>query len=198
MSFYENAKKLSPIVKFIFNLRVEGAENLPSQGAVVLCCNHLANIDPVLLGSVIGRSLNFMAKAELFKVPLLKGLIKALGAFPVNRGAGDNAAINTAIAILERGDVLAMFPEGHRNKVGGEPKQFKKGAALVSFRTGAVVVPAAIVCKGKVRVFNRKLIRVGRPMTHEELGFTDGSPENLREVSAKIRRAVAELIQAKG
>jgi 1-acyl-sn-glycerol-3-phosphate acyltransferase len=197
MSLYNNVKKLSSLIKFLFRLRCEGIENMPAQGPVILCCNHNANIDPVLLGAVLNRKLNFMAKYELFKIPLFRTFMKALGAFPVHRGTGDKDAIKMSYKLLAEGSVLGMFPEGTRNRKGGPPMRFKSGAALFAFKTGAAIVPAAIICKGRMRFYKPMLIRIGKPLDAAALGLTDGSPENLRDVSERVRLAVASLIEGK-
>jgi 1-acyl-sn-glycerol-3-phosphate acyltransferase len=197
MSFYRLAKKLSPIISFIFRIRCEGRENMPEHGPVIVCSNHRSNIDPVLMGAVLDRNLYYMAKIELFKIPLVRLLLKSLGAFPVRRGIGDKEAIRKAVSILEAGNVLAMFPEGHRQKEDAEPRQFKSGAAQFACRTGAAILPAAIICKGRVRFYRQKIIRFGRPLSPAQLGFTDGSPENLRAVSEKLRLTVTELLEAR-
>lgn len=194
MSFFSQARKLSRFLRRLMNIRFEGRENLPAQGPVILCSNHRSNFDPVLLGTVLQRDLFFMAKASLFRVPLLNVLIRALGAFPVERGAGDFRAVGRAIDIVRSGHVLAMFPEGHRLKSGGEPQRFHSGAALIAARTGAPLVPAAVICRGRVRFFKRKLVRVGRPIPVSELGLADTSRESLRKASEKLRQAVIDLM----
>lgn len=194
MSFFSQAQKLSGFLRWILRVRFEGRDNLPPRGPVILCSNHRSNFDPVLLSVVVRRDLFFMAKASLFRVPLLNVLIRSLGAFPVERGIGDLRAVKRAIDIVRRGNVLAMFPEGHRLQGGGTPRRFSSGAALVASRTGATVVPAAIICHGRVRFFKRKLVRIGRPLTIAELGLEDGSRESLQQASEKIRSAVIALL----
>lgn len=196
MSFYSGCRFIfSPVLRLIFGIKREGKANMPSQGAVIVCSNHRSNYDPVILGASIRRDLNFMAKAELFKNPLFSLLITSLGAFPVRRGQGDLGAINKAVSILNSGSVLLMFPEGHRQKAGGEPKRFESGAARCAFKTHAVIVPAAIVTKGVVSPFKRNVVRIGKPLCYEELGFSDGGRENLRDVSLMLHDKVAELIR---
>lgn len=195
MSFYDHARKLSRPIRLLFRIRFEGRENLPATGPVILCSNHRSNLDPVLLGAVLNRNLFFMAKAVLFKVPLLNILIRALGAFPVKRGAGDREAIRRAMEIVKHGDVLAMFPEGHRLKKGGELQRFQSGAVRIAGHTGAVILPAAIICKGRVSPFNRKLIRIGKPVTVEELGYADGGTENTRTACENLRGIVTALLE---
>ena len=197
MSFYTKAQIFSPQLRGLFRVRCEGGENMPAEGRLILCSNHRSNVDPVLLGASLGRPLFFMAKASLFKIPLFNKLIVTLGAFPVRRGAGDREAIRRAESIVTEGRVLAMFPEGHRLRKGGEPLRFQSGAARIAVRTGAKILPAAIICKGRVWPHKRKLIRVGKPLTVEELGYTDGSSENLRQMSENLRLIVSGLLKGK-
>lgn len=195
MSFYNGVRVvMSPIFRLIFCIKRTGHHNLPSQGPVILCSNHRSNYDPVILGASLGRDLKFMAKAELFKNPVLRFIIKLFGAFPVKRGKGDFEALKRAISILNEGNVLAMFPEGTRLKAGGTPLRFKSGAALFAYQTHAPIVPVAIVTKGSVRPFKRIEVRVGKPLSYEELGFTDGSSENIRKVSGFLHDQVESLI----
>ena len=168
---------------------------MPVSGPVIVCSNHRSNYDPVILGASLSRDLNFMAKAELFKIPLFKGLITAFGAFPVQRGKGDAEASRTAVHILEEGNVLAMFPEGHRQKSGSGLQRFQKGTARFAYKAHAPVLPVAIVTKGRVRPFKRNALRVGTMIPYEELGFTDGSAENLASVSTFIRSRVEALLK---
>lgn len=195
MSFYQNAKKLTSFLAFIFHVRGEGAGNLPESGPVILCSNHRSNTDPILLGIVLPRSLFFMAKQELFRIPLLRNLITALGAFPVRRGMGDKAAIKTSYKILKEGKVLAMFPEGHRQKEEGPPKTFMQGVVKFAAHSGAPLLPAAILCRGRMAFYKRKVIRFGQLVTPEQIGYTDGSAENVKLVSENLRKIIADLME---
>lgn len=198
MSFYGFARThFSRPLRWMFRIRYEGSENMPVSGPVILCSNHRSDIDPVLLGVVLPRNLFFMAKASLFKIPLFSRLIRSLGAFPVRRGAGDREAIRRALEIVQNGDVLAMFPEGHRRKAGGELLRFQSGAARIAAQTGAVILPAAILCKGRVWPHKPKLIRIGKPLTPEQLGLDAGGAEAMRQASERIREAVTALMEEK-
>lgn len=196
MTFFTFARLIfgAPL-RLIFGIKRYHVKNMPKSGPVILCSNHRSNYDPVILGAALNRDLRFMAKSELFSNPFLGALIKALGAFPVRRGKNDSDAMKKAVEILETKSVLTMFPEGTRNKDGGEPLRFKSGAALLAYKTHAPVVPAAIVTRGRVRPFKRNVVVIGKPISYEELGFTDGSMENLREVSGYIHDKVYELIK---
>jgi 1-acyl-sn-glycerol-3-phosphate acyltransferase len=195
MRLYRVLKFLfSPILRVIFRVKSTGAENIPKTGPVILCSNHKSNFDPIIYGLVVDRTMNFMAKAELFKIPGLNLLVKSLGAFPVHRGLGDREALRLANEVLEKGNVLSLFPEGHRLKKGEVPQRFKSGAARFAFQNKAPIVPMALVSKGKVRLFKQTIVKVGKPITFEELGFTDGNDSELKRVSEEIRTRVMELM----
>lgn len=133
----------APIKRF-FHARWYGAEHVPERGAVVLACNHLSNLDPVLLGAACPREISYLAKIELFRVPIIGSLIRRYGAIPLRRGAADPEALRLARRVLESGCVLALFPEGTRSR-DGVLKPFRFGAARLALRHGAALVPAAIV-----------------------------------------------------
>src|SRR5680860_1127207 len=115
---------IPPVVKTIFRMRITGLENLPKDGPIVLASNHVTNADPVFVGAACPRMVHFMAKAEIWKVPLLGRLVSRVGAFPVRRGGADREAVRTALRILKGGAVMGMFPEGRRQKLGklGQPQ----------------------------------------------------------------------------
>lgn len=198
MSFYKSAKIiLSPLIKLIFGVKTQGIENVPKDIPIIICSNHRSNYDPVILGVALPCELKYMAKAELFRVPFLSGLIKLLGAFPVKRGKNDTQAIKKAIELIKNGGVLAMFPEGHRQKQGDTLQRFHSGAALIAHKAHAAIIPVAIVTKGPVRPFKRNTVRIGKPLLYNELGFTDGGADNLRDVSSVLRSRVEVLINEK-
>ena len=126
-----------------YDLHIEGRENIPKGRAFVYASNHRSYADPVLV-SISGRGrFSFMAKSELFEKPLFAWLIRALGAFPVERGKGDTAAIDRAVANVQHGTNLLIFPEGTRSK-DGRVGRGKTGVALIAARAGADVVPVGI------------------------------------------------------
>lgn len=195
MSFYSIARVIvTPLIRLIYGIKIEGKENLLQKGSLIVCSNHRSNSDPVILGSTLPYELKFMAKAELFKIPFLRGLIRLLGAFPVNRGKNDTEAINFAVRLLKNNKVLAMFPEGTRQKNGNTPLRFKSGVSLFAYKTHATVLPVAIATEGKVRPFKRNIVRIGKPISYEDLGFTDGNAENLRNASTLLHDRIASLI----
>lgn len=195
MSFYSVARAIvTPLFRLLYGMKIEGKENIPQKGPIIVCSNHRTNSDPVILGATLPYELKFMAKAELFKIPFLSGLIRLLGAFPVNRGKNDTAAVKLAVRLLKSGKVLAMFPEGTRQKNGSVPLRFKSGVSLFAYKTHATVLPIAISTEGKVRPFKRNIVRIGKPLSYEELGFENGSTENLRKASTLLHDRIANLI----
>lgn len=185
---------LLPIFKVLYRYKVVNKEAIPNDGkGYLLACNHLSYSDPVLLGLAQKRDLFFMAKIELFKNKFFGGLIKRLGAFPVERGAGDGKAINTGEEILNNGDMLTIFIEGGRSKT-GELMRPRSGAALVALQTGASVIPACITVVGNPkRTFAKRVIHFGEPMTTEELGLTTGDRKELKIAGERMMAKIKEF-----
>lgn len=157
---YEVVRRLAGIAfPFLFKLRVEGLENVPHTGAAMLASNHAAWIDIPLLAYPVPRATHYMAKIELFQTALLGGIIGMMGAFPVRRGEGDRESLRTAERLLGQGELIAIFPEGHRSESGlirGLP-----GAALIALRANVPVVPVAII--NSRAVFQKGHIVIRRP-----------------------------------
>lgn len=141
--------------------KVEGLEKVPMYDGIIVASNHLSNLDPPLIGICLPRYIRFMAKIELFRVPILGHLFRALGAFPIHRGKVDKQAIRTAIDVVRTGGCLVMFPEGHRSKT-GELGPFAPGVAVIARKSGGYIVPAAIC--GPYRLFRSITVRFGEPV----------------------------------
>lgn len=135
---------LTALFRLIMDLKVEGIENFPMDGAVIVAANHVTNFDVFPLQIAIPRPLFFMAKAELFRNPLLDVLFRNLGAFPVYRGQRDEWAMHHARRVLEEKAVLGMFPEGKRSK-GRGLSVGKTGAARLAIEMKVPIVPVAII-----------------------------------------------------
>ncbi|KEO83664.1 lysophospholipid acyltransferase family protein [Tumebacillus flagellatus] len=170
-----------------------GQENIPKSGGVMLCSNHISNWDPILLGCGMERQVHFMAKAELFKIPVVKNLITAWGAFPVNRGAGDRQSLRTALKVLEDGKCMGLFPEGHRSKT-GELGEGQTGVAFFAMRSDCAVVPIAIV--GSYKLFRKIRIVYGKPLDLSKYREGKSSKETLALVTQDIMNAIDELRKA--
>ena len=133
-----------PIFRCLFRGQAIGISNLPKTGGVVVVSNHGSHLDPPILGHALGRPVAFMAKAELFRVPILSFIISACGAYPVKRGAGDREALRTASNRLNEGWATGVFLDGTRQE-NGRVNDPKAGAALLAGRTGCPILPVAIV-----------------------------------------------------
>ena len=133
-----------PIFRFLFRGQTIGISNLPKTGGIVVVSNHGSHLDPPILGHALGRPVAFMAKSELFKVPILSFIISACGAYPVKRGAGDREALRTASNRLIEGWATGVFLDGSRQE-NGRVNYPKAGAALLAARTGSSILPVAIV-----------------------------------------------------
>lgn len=179
----------------IFRWRVEGVENIPQTGGVLLVANHASYLDPPLLGSAASRPVHFMAKAELFKIPVLSWALPRVKAFPVRRGAADRSAIRTSIELLRQGEVVGIFPEGTRTPT-GQLLPPQRGAGLIAVRAGVPVVPVGLVGtfrpfgfrKGLPRI-NRLVVRFGKPIDVSE--YVSG--ESKDAVDGINRRMMQEI-----
>ena len=160
---------LQPFAHLYWRLSRIGREHIPADGPVIFVCNHRSFIDPFIVGLCSRRPIYYVAKEEIFHIPFGGWLISALGAFPVRRGAADADMIETAKAILERGDAVLMFPEGTRTRPGalGKPK---RGVGRLALETGATVVPVAMIGTEAIRkgwrIRPHKIrVRIGAPLT---------------------------------
>ncbi len=178
----------------VYRLKVEGRENIPKEGPVLLCSNHVAMKDPVILGLAQHRQVFYMAKEELFRNRFVGTVLRGLGAFPVKRGTGGADALADAYALLEENAVVGVFIEGHRSKT-GELQKPKTGAALLHYRTKAAVVPVCITAEdGKLpKPFHKTVIRFGKPISSEMLHIPDDSSMQLRKASRIIMGEIAAL-----
>jgi 1-acyl-sn-glycerol-3-phosphate acyltransferase len=160
---------LQPFFHLYFRLSRLGREHVPASGPVIIAANHRSFLDPFVIGVMARRPMYYVAKKELFRQRVVGWFLNALGAFPIDRGAADADAMATARAILERGDIVLIFPEGTRQRPGGLGTP-KRGVARLALETGAPVVPIAVIGTEDVRrgwrVRPRKVrIRAGRPIT---------------------------------
>jgi 1-acyl-sn-glycerol-3-phosphate acyltransferase len=162
--------RLTFVPFFLVYLRMAriGREHLPRTGPLLLASNHRSFLDPFLIGTLVRRPVYYMAKRELFENRLVAWLLSRLGAFPVDRGAGDAEAMETARRILERGDCVVVFPEGTRVRQGalGTPR---RGVGRLALQTGTPVAPVAVSGTDQVRrgwrIRPRKVrLRAGAPM----------------------------------
>ncbi len=188
-------------VRPFFPVRAEGRQHLPKAGGFVLASNHVRAIDPlyILLGYGYRKKMLVMGKAELFgKNPVMDFLWNCFGGFPVERGAGNRDVLNAAIAEVQGGRGMLIFPEGTRSKDGNLGK-LKSGAFVTAGAAGVPLVACHIhYAAGKPKLFRRITVVFGPPVHIEELGLTEGyGPRQLREAKhlfAKKMTALGEVV----
>ncbi|HEX5308799.1 MAG TPA: lysophospholipid acyltransferase family protein [Solirubrobacteraceae bacterium] len=141
---------LVPFFRLYFRLEGVGAEHVPCDGPAILAANHRSFLDPFVIGVLARRPVYYMAKRELFEHPLQAWLLSSLGAFPVDRGTGDEQAMKTALALLHRGECVVIFPEGTRIRRGPLAAP-RRGVGRLALQSGARVVPIAVIGTDQVR-----------------------------------------------
>lgn len=178
------------LMKILFRYRVSGQEHIPQQGPAILCPNHISNLDPPLVGCTATRVVHFMAKEELFRFPPLGWLIKHLHAFPVNRQGGGTKALKQSLKVLKENGILGIFPEGTRSKT-GELTKARNGAALLSVKTGAPIIPTAII--GPYRLFRPVHIVFGKPIVPDD--FKNASSNQVSNITHTVMDEIESLLQ---
>ena len=186
---------LVPPIRWGLRLRVIGREHLPADGPVLLVSNHISQADPPIMGvAALPRRIHYMAKAELFRIPVLRRIVYRLGAFPVERGGADRRALRLAKDVLAREDVLLMFPEGTRH-VDGRLRPGMPGAGSLGLEPGVTVVPVAIW--GSNRPLRRVSVAFGPPVDLSTLNAGSRSQRS-REAVNRMMAAIAALIPQAG
>ncbi|MEH7387417.1 lysophospholipid acyltransferase family protein [Bacillus sp. JJ1521] len=180
---------IGAIVKPLYRIEVLGRENIPKEGGVLICSNHIDNLDPPVVGVTSPRPIHFMAKAELFKVPVLGWILPNVNAFPVKRGVSDRESLRTALKILKEGKVLGIFPEGTRSKDGKLGKGLS-GVGFFALRTDCAVVPCAII--GPYKKFGKLKVVYGKPVEMEAFREEKASAE---VVTDKIMDSIREILE---
>lgn len=172
---------------------VQGEENLPKEGAVLLVSNHCSYLDPVAIGDVSPRRVLFMAKAELFHNRFLNYLLRGVDCFPVKRGEPDLNAFKTALAMLKAGRVVCIFPEGTRADSEEELREPEAGAATFAIKTGCPVVPVFV--RGASGVLGKKggvhrgkiIVSFGEPYTVPKNADREAAGHELMAAIARTR-----------
>lgn len=173
----------------LYRLEAHGTENIPEQGPVIICANHISLLDPPIVGTPLNRKVHYMAKAELFKIPVFNWIIAALGAFPVKRGGVSKESIRYSLRLLDEGKMLGIFPEGSRRNTTGAGQ---RGAASLALRSRATVIPSAII--GEYKLFRKMRIVYGKPIDLSSFSDHTTSHDHTR-MTELIMSGIRELQQ---
>ena len=191
--FYAVVKFVGLILFRIFlRLEIQGQENIPKSGPLMLACNHISLLDPPVVGAACTRNVHWMAKEELF-VPVLGTIYKWLGAFPVKRGTADRAALKHGIEIMQNNEVLAIFPEGTRSKT-GELGKAAPGALMMAGKVRATILPACVIgtdIKRQGKLWPKVIVKFGKPIEFPQDAFID--KELLTNLTNEMMESVRRL-----
>ena len=176
----------------IFHLHVEGRENIPVKGAVIVAPNHKSNWDPPLIGVAFSnRVVHYMSKEELFKNPIAAWILTMFGTFPVKRGSGDGSAVMRAVRELRKGYPVGIFPEGTRIKREGLGR-FHSGMASIAMIEGTDILPVAVV--GSLNMPHPKqhpAVLIGKIIHVEKQKPTK---ESIQALNEKVKSAIEQLM----
>ncbi len=180
-------------------MKISGIENDPGKGPLIICANHTSNHDVVVLGAALKSQLRYFAKNSLFKVPVLKSIVKLLGAFPVDRStvSSSYSAIKKSIELLSQNEVVSIFPQGRRVP-GSDPRDstFQTGVGMMVFHAKCRVLPVCIQTKGwKVKPFHRTYVNIGKIIEYDEFSFSKGNSAEYAQAASLIFSRIKELIR---
>lgn len=181
---------ISTFSKIVFRVKKVGEENVPKQGAYIMCANHLSNWDAPILVSSTKRPMNVMAKEELFKNKFIHWSGKKCLVFPVKRGKMDIDSMKHSLQVLKNGEILMLFPEGTRKGMAKNGRA-QNGAAFMALRTGTPVIPVNI--SGKMKPFHQVTLTYGKPLDFSEYKTNKPEKEILEKVSKEIMENIISL-----
>lgn len=183
--FYKIATSIvRGLFRIIYRVEVEGLDKIPADKEFIVAPNHLSNLDPPMLGVFLPLRMSYMAKEELFRIPIFGGLIKALGAFPVKRGGMDLAAIKTAVSLLKSGKCIMIFPEGKRSRTPGILSEGKQGAVMIAAKAGVGILPVGI--NASYKPWSKIKIQIGDLIEFSEYGEKKLSSEDMHKITKEM------------
>jgi 1-acyl-sn-glycerol-3-phosphate acyltransferase len=194
-----------PPLRFWFRLSHQHLDRIPSAGPAIVACNHISYLDPLTNGEAVvraGRRPRFLAKEELFRIPVVGRVLRGAGQIPVSRGTRDRSSLDRAAAALDRGEVILVYPEGTVTKhVDGLPMEGKTGLVRLALRTRAPIIPMASWGSRAVwQKTGKGSLKFGRPIWTtvgeriELPGDPAGGQAELRELTLQVMDAITELV----
>lgn len=173
-----------------FRIKIVGKENIPKEGACIVCSNHKSYYDPPLMVAFNKRHINMIAKKDLLKNPIMAWLCKAFGAFMVERDGKDIEAVKQSLKILKNGGILGIFPEGTRNGL-AKGEKVKNGAVLMAIKSGAPIIPAGI--KGDYKLFRRVTMTYGEPIYYDKSKINQQDKEEIDKLTDELMNTIINL-----
>lgn len=196
VAFYDFAKlSVRGMARILWRARVHGTHNVPADGALIVACNHISYFDPPFMACLCPRRIRYMAKKELFELPVLGSVIRGLGAYAVDRHGSATAAIKRSLQVLEAGGAVGIFPEGTRNLTGTIAPQ--TGVALLAALSQAPVVPACIHGTDRALHLARVDVAFGRALRPPGAG-RKATREELAKFTVEIMKAIEQLAESIG
>lgn len=192
------AKKMRAILKIIFKFitiiiyrpKVIGKENIPKEGNVIICANHVHFWDSVVIIVMLKRKINVLAKEELFKTGIIRFLAKVIGVYPVKRGTADMGAVKTALKLMEEKEVLLIFPEGTRNGM-AKGKKIKKGAVMIAATSESPIIPVGV--QGSFKPFTKVTLNIGKPIDYSQYKEETKDKEKMDRLAKELMDEVVVL-----
>ena len=186
-------------IRGLWKVSCEGKENIPESGCI-LVCNHTSFSDVLVLEVASTRQIFFMGKAELFKIPIFKQLITALGAFPVNRGGADLTSIKRTMAEIHSGKVVGIFPQGTRCPyVDPRETDIKGGVGMIAYRAKADILPVFIDSEaGRTKIFRKNKVTFGKLIKFDEIPFEVDGKKDYEGATRYVFAKACELKYGEG
>lgn len=174
----------------VYRIKINGKENIPEDGAALICPNHVHALDAVLVVVHAKRRINVLAKEELFEHRALRWLAKIFGVYPVKQNSADLSAIKTSLKILKNKELLLIFPEGTRNGLArGVP--VKNGPMTIAIKAGVPIVPVGI--KGNFKAFSKVTINIGKPIYYDEYKDKINDKEVVSNLTENLIKEIVRL-----
>jgi 1-acyl-sn-glycerol-3-phosphate acyltransferase len=186
---------LRPILCALYRIEVTGSERIPASGPAVVAGNHESQVDPFIMGIATPRVVHYMAKAELWRNPIVGKLMDGFGAFPVKRGSADENALEYALAMLDRGELVGMFPQG--TSIPHRRRPWRSGAARLAKEKGVPLVPVCLV--NTERILRPRKFKMGLPKVSIHVAEPiDPDFGTAGQITQEARRRVEELREPYG
>ena len=193
---------LTPILRVVYRVKVEGKEHVPTRGPVILAANHRSFLDSIFIPLTVRRRVTFVAKAEYFDDPKTAWFFRGVGQIPIRRegGSASDRALDAAMDVLRAGKVFGIYPEGTRTR-DGLLHRGHTGVARLALRSGAPIVPIGLIGTDEVqpvdrkmpRLFRRVTVRFGEPL--DPARYSDAEVEHLalRELTDEVMYEIGQL-----